>query len=57
MLQIVAYTALAVVSLVLGLVEHSRFLLITAVFGLGAIVTSIILLRSKGRTGDTDQRS
>jgi hypothetical protein len=56
-LQIVAYTALAVVFLVLGLVEHRWFLLVTAVFGVGAIVTSAILLRSKGRTGDTDRRS
>jgi hypothetical protein len=56
-LQIVAYTALTVVFLVLGLVEHRWFLLVTAVFGVGNIVTSIILLRSKGRTGDNDRRS
>lgn len=56
-LQIVAYTALTVVSLVLGIVEHRGFLLVTVFFGVAGVVTSIILLRSKGRTGDTDQRS
>ena len=56
--QIVAYTVLTVVCLVLGVVEHNRhYLFVMAFLGVGGIVTSTILLRSKRRSNGTDAGS
>lgn len=56
-LQTVAYTALCVVCLVLGLVEHKKVLYFVAACAAGAAVTCILQLRSIGRSHDTDSRS
>jgi hypothetical protein len=53
-LQLLAYTTITVVSLVLGFVEHRGLLVVTAIFGTCAIATTVLLLRSKSRTGEAD---
>ena len=53
--QIVCYTVLCAVCLVLGTVEHKNRLYLLAACAAGGVVTSVILLRSKARSHDADR--
>ncbi len=57
LLAVVGFSALAVVSLVIGLMEDSKTSYFVAACAAGAAGTRVVFLRLKRRRDDTDSRS